>query len=361
MSIDALFTGGPLQNAVADSLQEHGAEADFTLLASHTHYAPGLDSEKPLLGSTDPAYVREVATLVSATIREVLADGPQRCEAVRLGSGQADHSINRRKVRWLTLGRATKGLGKVVLSPAPGGPRDETLSTLMFTGDHGPIGVLWNYACHPVSYPDPATQTPHFIGVVRDRIRNSLGLPTLPVLFAQGFSGDIRPRHASTLQPRNKGVRRLRMGPDFSDFTRSGYEQWSMTLGERVVRTMLQSKPISDIESSWRTLQLSTGDLFVTDDLLKLNFSRISVGPALIVTAPAEPVVAYGLWLRSQAPGRQIMPTGCADRVAGYVPTGGMLKQGGYEVQGFCQRFGVRAVRPDVEKNLRQVLLDLLG
>ena len=56
-----------------------------------------------------------------------------------------------------------------------------------------PIAVLWSYACHPVGFPARTRVSADFPGVVRRALRDAHGAE-LPVLFLQGFAGDVRPR-----------------------------------------------------------------------------------------------------------------------------------------------------------------------
>ena len=55
--------------------------------------------------------------------------------------------------------------------------------------------MLWNFACHPVMYHSPMNVSAHFPGDVRKELREILS--DIPVVFLQGFSGDIRPNNVA--------------------------------------------------------------------------------------------------------------------------------------------------------------------
>ena len=360
VSLDALFCGESLKRAVLTQLSDRIPGATVTFLASHTHYAPSLDPGKPLLGATDARHLGHAAGIVADLICDVATRSPMKVTQLNSGNALAAHTINRRKLRFATFGHTTNGFRKVVLSPAPEGPRDETLTTLLIIANNSPVAAIWNFACHPVSLPDRGRQSAHYVGEVRERIREWCQRPDLPVLFAQGFSGDIRPSHPSTLRPGNTGLRRLRIGPSFSDFTESGYRQWTSSLADRVIQGLNSSSVTNDPTLAWREVTVPKNHLFRTSSPGFLDFCSLLMGPASLTMVPGEPVVAYSHWLRAASTAPVVIPVGCANAVAGYLPTTAMIRHGGYEVSGFCRRFGVDGVQGHVEPRLKAVLRELL-
>ena len=167
-------------------------EASLLVAATHTHTAPALDPGKPRLGPCDPGYAALVAQRATELLGRLASIDPVPCH-VDYRTGAADHAINRRRPGWHVSLRHLPYRG-VRRAPNPTGPRDETLHLLTFSDPTDrPLAVLWSYACHPVGFPARTRVSADFPGVVRRALRDAHGAE-LPVLFLQGFAGDVRPR-----------------------------------------------------------------------------------------------------------------------------------------------------------------------
>ena len=60
ISVDCLFISSQLKKVITNKLNEHNIKCNddnILLLASHTHFAPGLDENKPELGKIDKTYI----------------------------------------------------------------------------------------------------------------------------------------------------------------------------------------------------------------------------------------------------------------------------------------------------------------
>src|SRR5205823_2249450 len=140
-------------------------------------------------------------------------------------TGAADHAINRRRPGWRGVRRA----------PNPAGPRDETLHLLTFSDPTDrPLAVLWSYACHPVGFPTVTRVSADFPGVVRRALREAHGAE-LPVLFLQGFAGDVRPREVGATTRFGRRLAELVLGARFAPLSPAQYAAWAGGLAERVV------------------------------------------------------------------------------------------------------------------------------
>lgn len=362
VSFDLLYCGSALMEGIRQHLQSKVPGERVFLLASHTHYAPATDFGKPMLGVASQTYVDSISSRIAGLIDDALTGERERRTAfLSVGVGEAAHSVNRRKRRVLAAeGRSLRIRGSV-MSPNRRGPTDETVTTAVLHDEaNTPLALLWNYACHPVSLPDRLAIDPHFPGVVRSALRVATGNQALPVLFAQGFSGDTRPRAQSTLRPGNSGLRRLLLGAGFSDFTTRDYIRWSATLADQVVVAAAKAEPFPSAEPTVLSTVLAANTLVASQAPRDVTLRTLLMGNMALVSVPGEPVVEYALWLRHQYPNLTILPAGCADDVVGYLPTTHMVAEGGYEVNGFCERFGVTSLQPGVEFRLKEALNSIL-
>lgn len=357
VSVDALFGGEAFAAVLRERLAGAILPDRIMILASHTHFAPAMDLGKPLLGAGDAGHVIRVADQLATRVIGLLNRRPTDC-GIRIGSDLANHSINRRRRKTVSLTGRSLRLGRTVMAPNPSGPRDETITVLLASDlDGHPRAVLWNYACHPVSHPDADTLSPHFPGRVRRAIRTALRSPRLPVLFAQGFSGNTRPNAPSILRAANRGLRRAALGPGFSQFSAADYDSWTGTLSEVVVGAVGRASPEPSTPLIWAEASLPSSRLVAERDERQLRFQAFSVGHFTLVAAPCEPVAEHALWIRGRYPGRQLALAGCANDVACYLPTEEMVSaEGGYEVTGFCRTFGVQSLAPGAPATFREAL-----
>ena len=348
LTADLLFVTTALKAQLLDAVGAKLGLDDTSLLvaASHTHTAPAVDASKPGLGECDPDYADLVARRAAELLGRLGSIDPVPCH-VDYRTGGADHAINRRRPGWRGMRTA----------PNPAGPRDETLHLLTLSDPTDrPLAVLWSYACHPIGFPTTSRVSADFPGVVRRALRDAHGAE-LPVLFLQGFAGDVRPREVGATTRFGRRLAELVLGPLFAPLSPAQYAAWSGGLAERVVgvaRGALRTRrPVAPVCRRER-IALSTLVAGATSGR-EVTFQRMSLDPAFhIVGVSAEPVTAYGGVLRRLYPGA-VLPVGYVDSVFGYLPTAPMLAERGYEDSGFMQAFGLAGrFRPEVE----QVVLD---
>jgi len=347
VTADLLFVTAELKARLLDAVGARLGldEASLLVAASHTHSAPSVDPSKPRLGVCDPEYATVVAQRGAELLGRLGSIDPVPCH-VDYRTGAADHAINRRRPGWRGVRRA----------PNPAGPRDETLHLLTFS-DHTdrPLAVLWSYACHPVAFPALTKVSADFPGVVRRALRDAHGAE-LPVLFLQGFAGDVRPRETGATTRFARRLAELVVGPLFARFSAQQYATWAGGLADRAVgvaRGALRTRrPVAPLCRRER-IALSTLVTGATAGR-EVTFQRMSLDPGLhLVAISAEPVTAYGATLRHLCPG-SVLPVGYSDTVFGYLPTAAMLGERGYEDSGFMVPFGLSGrFRPDIEGVVR--------
>src|SRR5207302_1899845 len=89
-------------------------------------------------------------------------------------------------------------------------------------------------ACDPVGFPARTKVSADFPGVVRRALRDAHGAE-LPVLYLQGFAGDVRPRETGATTRFARRLVELVVGPLFAPFSTAQYAAWAGGLADRVV------------------------------------------------------------------------------------------------------------------------------
>ena len=336
VSVDLLYPGETLRAYLINNLGLAGKDEQLFLCASHTHSAPMTAPLMARLGVPDADYVHYAATRITALIRAVAHKG--EASVCTYHEGQADHSMNRRLIR-LRLTRS--GLGRSSgLGPNPKGDRDESVRILIFAKPDGrPSAIIWNYACHPTEFPGLLQISAEYPGIVRARLRAEFG--DIPVLFLQGFSGDVRPPFAGRPPGIAGFARRVLVGPQFRRPLEGEWADWSKSLAEAVAlfaRSPLLSPRLDAL--ILKRIEVPEPEVAVGGSGDKsLIWHLIDCGGFRIAGVNAEPVVGYRRQLEECLSGRPLLTVGCLDQPICYLPTDKMIPERGYEVEGFRSLF----------------------
>jgi hypothetical protein len=343
LSADLLYIGEALFDDAYDRVRTLGGEDTGLLFAAtHTHFAPSTDPAKPLLGATDPAYLRWVIEQVRGLI-ELLFQAPPVASKLIYATGHADHCVNRRKRVWRLKGILPHR--EVRLRPNPRGFRDDTVRLIRVESMQGTrIAILWSYACHPVAFPHRGQVSADYPGIVRQRFRQNSS-SELPVLFLQGFSGDLRPPSypgSGFMEDENPGV--LPRKRRFGVFNVEQYRKWASSLADEVVSVDgLANRRSLQPALEWKESRIDLDKILEGKETTgpPLHAVRLSIGKELeMIGLSAEVTSPYLEVVRRRFVGAETVPIGCVGPVFGYLPSDQMLKEGGFESEGFLNAAG---------------------
>ena len=111
--------------------------------------------------------------------------------------------------------------------------------------------------------------------------------------------------------------------------------------------------PLKTTLSVWRT-NIPLSELGLSGETPTLAVHSLDIGEQLkIVCISAEACWGYADLAKRCFTGKTIWPVGCIDRVFGYLPMNSMLPEGGYEVTGYKQSFGIKG---DFVSNLEEIV-----
>jgi neutral ceramidase len=361
VSADLMFIGQELRSGVLQRLGGAVEEASLFFAASHTHFGPATDDRRPALGRLDRRYLDHLCERVSDLVARLLRE-PLARATIEYARGRASHAVNRRLRAAWHLSRRGPKIGAVVAAPNPAGPRDESMHLVRVTGSDGrPLALIWSYACHPVAFPQPLEVSADYPGRVRHRLRTRFD-PALPVLFWQGFAGDIRPPELERPRSQADRVRRLLLGPRFGRFTAEEWDQWADSLADRLLETAVGTgfAPVLGPLHTRRVARPLSQFILGAPDAREVTFHRVSLGGLTAVGVSAEVVTEYGALVRAIFDHRISIPVGYIDEVYGYLPTSRMVREGGYEADWFRRPFALEGpVNPQIEAHCAAALREL--
>ena len=335
VSVDLLYAGAYICSQIFEALAGRVSRERILVAASHTHFAPATEASLPALGAVAQEYLDFAAARIVDLVKQAL-NAPPAPVACRYHEGAARHSINRRRARFGIWKRYPYIGFRTEIAPNGEGPRDDLIRVMTLTGLDGRVAAIcWSFACHPNAFPRIDSVSAEYPGRVRRFLRERVG--PVPVLFWQGFSGNINPyRNAED------GGDEIAYPSEFVAATMSQWERWAESLSEAAqLAVSTAGRPIGGpIVCQIRSIGVR--ELGLRSDK-RLTYQKVAFGSDLAVCAlSAEVAVEYVERLRALLPSAAIIPVGCAEGVFGYLPVDEMIGGGGYEVRGFLRRFGLR-------------------
>jgi hypothetical protein len=324
----------------------------FLFGASHTHFAPAVDREKPGLGKASEEYINLVIDRSVELLKQLFESQPEPV-TLTYSEGKCDHSVNRRRMDWIVTREKLPRIKKTAqMAPNFKGKKDETLRALTIKKNDGTLlAVVWNYACHPTAFPQIHSVSADFPGVCRNVLRKAMvgSCKPLPVLFYQGFSGDIRPRSILSKYPKNiagikHAIKAFINGPYFKLFLLEEYMEWSNSLAGVLVRTVaahgetVRAESIECVSASILLSEILDG--YAAEKFLTIRHIQLSSNFHFVAIS-AEVVVEYVDIVKAIWGTSTVIPVGCIDTTYGYLPTIELVSEGGYECKGFMKLFGI--------------------
>ncbi len=356
VAVDALYIGA-LRPMVCERLKRPIEPAQLFMAASHSHFAPATDPLLIGLAPVDMHYLDEAARRIALAIDTALAKPGSETTLV-FGAQRTASTINRRR-KTLVMPRWSqpRELWRMKVAPNPAGPRDGVIRVVVVRSEPGAevAAVLWSVACHPVAFPRRQCVSAEFPGVVRALLRQRFGAG-IPVIFLQGFSGNVRPR----VGLRKRGIGPLALGTRFVTPSYVEWNAWAATLGSEVVAACSAASRRLDGSISAQRVELPLSAFVSEGDAARsVSIHRVSLGRELcLIGVSAEPVAEYVPLLTAALPAQEVVPVGCIDSVYGYLPTREIPGEGGYEAKGFFPAFSLSGTfQPDLERTF----LDAVG
>jgi len=344
VSLDTLFAGPDLTATILKMFETiHRLPPERVLiLASHTHFAPMLDRTKPRLGQ----FAENELSRWEARIFDAVQNLSQKTVVqVTAGSGESDKSVNRR-LRW-RMPTVVRLLGKIdgdiYACDNPLGQRDPMIRIFIFENAGGEVSaIFWSFACHPVGFPEVNTASADFVGVVREQLRKKYGA-SVPVLFAPGCMGDVRPRSPQPWKKLRNLPQCAIFGPTSPGFDRSQWDRWANELAGEVqaiadkgIQRHLEVEDFAAVSAALPLASIFDGDTPVSE----LTGKAVKIpGIGQIKTLSCEPVTAISKLFRDSDDDLII---GYEGNVFGYLPVDSIIAEGGYEANGFMKAFNLR-------------------
>ncbi len=347
ISLDTLFITQQLKRLILDSIKtifSDVKEENCWIAASHTHYAPSLETDRVELGDYDQNYFDFLSEQIPVFFKE-LSQQKSELVTLSLGSVKTDRVIvnRRRKARF----RKKYFSPEIMMEEEIKGDKDELLHIMKVirVGDEKVLGSMWTFACHPTNLPNNHTISSEFPGTMRDLVRKLADDTDLPTVFLQGFAGDIRAfRGFNSFRKNIFQFFHLSYPTRFYRFeSMDAYEIWSNNFVRYFTKawndsTVLDNPKLISVSYLKENLQHTLG--VSAQGIDSIIFRKISFDENLsFVSISAEVVSAYGHHVKTIFTDKNVIPVAYVDPVFGYLPTDQQICEGGYESQGYFKPF----------------------
>ncbi len=360
VSLDLLYVGKYLQESLETGLKNVVNKENLIIVASHTHYAPMVDTEKPKFGLTNLAYVQSISKKVCDHIISQFNTKRQNAQLEHAQYSTKQIQFRRQK-RFLGLKNKRIVFNHVVLGPAEN-PFDIKANLILITQQDLITAVIWNFPCHPTSLPVREKFDAHFIGEVRNHVRNRIG-KEIPFVYLQGFSGDLRPpSHVQKARNIKELIRKTIFGSWFRDFEEIEYKNWVNEILSELDKPYdelrkRRSSNANRVSSKKISVPLSDfAQLTYQSEDKKIVFQTLDFDVFAIVGVTAEMVYQYQEFLNGLSSEKILIGVGCLGNVFGYMPTSEMQREGGYEALEYFPYFDLKSLKSNVEGNTKDYL-----
>jgi neutral ceramidase len=331
---DALTT--LLQGAVAERCGI-SAGAVF-LVASHNHSGPSVCSNLLCIGGPpNPGYIAQLRDAVVA----VAERSKRHLRPSTLAVGQSSFS------GYATLRRIVKD-GKATYGPAPDGPRDDEVISLVFrdTQTKAIQAIFFQYTCHPTVMCDHHISA-DYPGAARRYVEKAF--PGATVGFLPGCLADIRPNCT------------IVGGSAFRRGTSEDLAAFGNGLGAKVVQAVESAAPAfgtDRLHLRSHTVQVPLVDGHTT---IPLGLHRLDLTDDVTLIGMGGEICAdFGKFVKALRPGKITVPIGYVNGIIAYICPARYYSEGGYESAISWRYFSLPCpVSPRCEEVVRQALKGL--
>jgi hypothetical protein len=239
---------------------------------------------------------------------------------------------------------------------APEGLIDPWLRSVSFWREEDPLVVLHYYATHPMSHYGLGDISSDFVGIARERLEKSLGIPQI---YFTGAAGNITAGKYNDGSPERRYVlarriqtamqqawvdtRKAKIGPDDV--------QWRSTsvllppgrhLLDQPLKSVMADVGADSLEKFTAAKHLAW--LKRTREGYETRISSLRIGKMYLLHLPGEAFIEYQLAAQEMKPGFDVCTAAYEEYGPGYICTEIAYSQGGYESSNRASR-----VSPEVE------------
>lgn len=365
VSVDWIYASPGLRERILSRCSGLLDETGLVVAASHTHTSPNPDRTKIGFSKVDTEYLAWAENVIANRVDEILRKGEWQLVRLRFTTTACDCAIHRRRKIW-ELSRS--GLRhKFSIFPNISGPRDRELRLLRVDNlDNSLFAVIWGVSCHPTDWPRYSELSPDYPGGVRQELRRQVGA-AVPVIFLQGFCGDLRPPSIGRWPWHGTWGSRLLTfativlnGPAFVGFKVREYKKWMDSIAKSAEKALDQAAQTHPLVTKLmiRRTSIPLAALGLSGEVGQVTFHSFDLDENLrFVGISAEVCWEYAALINGSLAGKMIWPVGYIDNVYGYLPTKAMLAEGGYEVRGFMKSFGIKG---EFVANIDEIIIESL-
>ncbi len=336
-SFDLLFITDDLEDffqKVVSEIYTLDAPKNIILTATHTHYAPCIEN-RINLGTKDLDYVSFLKQKIKESISTLYKLDFIECES-HVEKFQFDRIIanRRRQIKPWFSG------AKTVMEPVESNRPNDVLSVLSFRNENKVVVKLAIFACHPTNLYTKDAISAEYIDVVRTKLKTN----NEPVLFLQGFSGDIR-----AYPPKKYRFHRLfynllsRSYPlKYYRFDKDQYENWLSKLSDSIdIKNLVFSKSEKNPKFYFQQSKLLVEKMgLISSTAPDLVIKLLDFEAFCIIFISGEVLSGYQQKIEKLFD-KQIFGVGYSGNCFGYLPTSEDVEKGGYEVVEFKKGFGI--------------------
>jgi hypothetical protein len=351
-SVDTLYLSAKFVSDLSETLGGDFRTPCF-LFATHTHFAPSLAPELPLLGECDPTWYRRFFLRCGSELTQ-LPERPSEFLTLAYGEEMTDLNVNRRRsaffVDYPTLLREHRLVmsRQMVSASNASGIVDRRVRAIFFENERGAVkAIVWCLAAHPARYPASNRVSPDFPGLIREKLRQQFG-KDCAVVYLPGFAGSAVPnvplRMPMTVN--NALLSVLPFYPTLRTFDEKGYQNWVNRLFSAVMRAY-ENRERRTCKTFVETRSTTVDGIFKgrsnssRASKIDLQISRILLGSGLSILAFNGEMLGEWMPLLKDIGSTTVLFSGYLAGEALYIPTSAQLPEGGYEVASFQKHFAL--------------------